>query len=243
MLLRRKADGSNERERQALAVPQAANFRRRKMKKRKMGRWVALAAFTGMVSVTGVLAYFTDREEAENVVTMGAVEIELEEPSYPGNDSEEVHHIYPGQKIPKDPQVTNTGKNPAYIRQEVWIPLGDVRVYNPEGGCMALEDTELVTYTLLDGWKEEESLREQVEWDGALYMRHIYSYNRILEPGEKTSPVFSELKVINLIEGEIPGGTLEKIPVKAHGIQSQGFDSAEEAWDAYGIQQAEEGWE
>ena len=67
-----------------------------------------------------------------------------------------------------------------------------------------------------------------MEWDGALYMRHIYSYNRILEPGEKTSPVFSELKVINLIEGEIPGGTLEKIPVKAHGMQSQGFDSAEE---------------
>ena len=64
--------------------------------------------------------------------------------------------------------MTNTGKNPAYIRQEVWIPLGDVRVYNPEGGCTALEDTELVTYTLLDGWKEEESLREQVEWDLSL---------------------------------------------------------------------------
>ena len=150
-----------------------------------MGKWLALAAFAGMVSVTGVLAYFTDRKEAENVVTMGSVEIKLEEPSYPGNDSEEVHHIYPGQKIPKDPQVTNTGKNPAYIRQEVWIPLGDVRVFNPEGGCTALEDAELVTYTVLDGWKEEESLREKVEQDGIFYMRHIYNYERILEPGEK----------------------------------------------------------
>ena len=101
MLLRRKADGSNERERQALAVPQAADLGERKMKKRKMGRWVALAAFTGMVSVTGVLAYFTDREEAENVVTMGSVEIELEEPSYPGNDSEEVHHFLRDRRYQK----------------------------------------------------------------------------------------------------------------------------------------------
>ena len=60
-----------------------------------------------------------------------------------------------------------------------------------------------------------------MEQDGIFCMRHIYNYERILEPGEKTSPVFSESKVINLIEGEIPGGTLEKIPVKAHGMQSR----------------------
>ena len=71
--------------------------------------------------------------------------------------------------------MTNTGKNPAYIRQEVWIPLGDVRVFNPEGGCTALEDTELVTYTLLDGWKERRIITKRASGMGrcSLYASHL----------------------------------------------------------------------
>ena len=40
-----------------------------------------------------------------NIATVGDVKIDLEEPGYPGNDSEEVAAILPNQEIVKDPQV------------------------------------------------------------------------------------------------------------------------------------------
>ena len=144
------------------------------MKKRKMGKWLALAAFAGMVSVTGVLAYFTDRKEAENVVTMGSVEIKLEEPSYPGNDSGRGSSYLSGTEDTKRSSGDQYRENPAYIRQEVWIPLGDVRVFNPEGGCTALEDAELVTYTVLDGWERGRVFkRESGTGRHFLYAAHL----------------------------------------------------------------------
>lgn len=213
------------------------------MRKKQMAVWTAAAALAGALSVGGLQAYFTDREEASNVLTMGSVEIELKEPGYPGNDTEEVRNIYPGQTVVKDPQVTNTGLNPAYIRQELFVPVGDVKVFNPEGGYTQLTGAELVTYEILPGWTEQAELKKQVTVEGLSYMRHVYNYDTELEPGKTTEPLFSAIQVINLIEGEIPGGTLEQIPIRAHAVQSQGFSSAKEAWEAYGIQNEEQGWE
>lgn len=213
------------------------------MKKRKIAVWIGTVALVGAFSVGGAWAYFTDRQETENVLTMGSVKIKLEEPKYPGNDSQEVHNLYPGQRIPKDPQVTNTGENPAYIRQEIYIPIGNVKVFRPEGGYTQLTGAELVTYEIQDGWIEQTELKRKMDVEGDMYIRHVYNYHEVLEPGEKTTPLFEEIQVINLIEGQIPGGTLEQIPVKAHAVQSQGFGNAAAAWEAYGIQNPENGWE
>lgn len=213
------------------------------MKKRKVAVCLGTMTLVGILSVGGAWAYFTDRQEAENVLTMGSVKIRLEEPQYPGNDDDEVHNIYPGQKIPKDPQITNTGQNPAYVRQEIYIPTGNVKVFRPEGGYTQLTGAELVTYEIQEGWVEQNELKQKVALDGNTYTRHVYNYHGILEPGEKTTPLFQEIQVINLIEGEIPGGTLEQIPVKAYAVQSQGFAEQDEAWEAYGIQNPENGWE
>ena len=213
------------------------------MRKKKIAVWAGAASLAAILSAGGAWAYFTDRQEAENVLTMGSVEIQLEEPQYPGNDTDEVHNIYPGQTIPKDPQVANTGQNPAYVRQEFWIPIGNVKVFRPQGGYTQLTGAELVTYEIQEGWTEQTELKKQVEIDGKAYIRHVYNYDTVLEPGEKTTPLFTNIQVINLIEGEIPGGTLEQIPIKAHAVQSQGFGNAAAAWEAYGVQNVESGWE
>lgn len=52
---------------------------------------LAIAACTLLLTLAfgGTLAYFTDAEGTANIVTVGRVHIELEEPGYPGNDSDE----------------------------------------------------------------------------------------------------------------------------------------------------------
>lgn len=64
----------------------------------------------------------TDTEGITNTVTVGRVNIDLEEPGYPGNDSDEVKNIIPNQEIVKDPQIENTGNNDALVFLRVEVP-------------------------------------------------------------------------------------------------------------------------
>ncbi len=95
-----------------------------------MKKKIALAC-TAVVLVAAVvvgttLAWFTDTEAKTNVVTMGNVNIDLTEPSYVENatvDSEGNLHYndyaMPGDKIAKDPTITNTGDFACYVRAKI----------------------------------------------------------------------------------------------------------------------------
>lgn len=85
---------------------------------------VALAAVT---VVGGSLAYFTAEDNAQNDFTVGNVAIDLVEPKW---DADNAKDMYPGQEVAKDPQVTNTGANPAYIRVKITNPEGVKVTYN-----------------------------------------------------------------------------------------------------------------
>lgn len=67
------------------------------------------------------LAYFTDKAEKENVMVMGNVDIELEEPNYkPDETSKKTENIVPGDIIKKDPTViVKAGSENCYIRAVV----------------------------------------------------------------------------------------------------------------------------
>ena len=67
------------------------------MRKSKKQLLRALIACGLVVSVAagGTVAYLTDAETATNTFTVGKVKIDLEEPGYPGNDSDEVKNIVP----------------------------------------------------------------------------------------------------------------------------------------------------
>ena len=83
---------------------------------------VIACTLVGTLAFNGTLAYLTDTEGATNIVTVGKVQIDLEEPGYPGNNSDEVKRVIPNQEIVKDPQVENTGNNAALIYLKVEIP-------------------------------------------------------------------------------------------------------------------------
>ena len=62
------------------------------MKNKKLKTLVASLALVGAIAVGATLAYFTDSQEAVNTITMGHVDIDLDEPNFP--DDKEIPAIY-----------------------------------------------------------------------------------------------------------------------------------------------------
>ena len=89
------------------------------MKKKIMA--VCLTVCLAAVAVIGgTLAYFTDKDEAENVFTVGNVNIDLTEPNWDAEGSKDADTVYPGEPLKKDPTVTVDEKsNPCFVRISV----------------------------------------------------------------------------------------------------------------------------
>lgn len=96
------------------------------MRKKSVVKVIAIAALVGIVGyggVQGISAYFTDTAEKTNTITVGDVTTDLEEPEWDKTPDDEKNDITPNQQIPKDPKVTNTGTNDAYVFIEVQVPV------------------------------------------------------------------------------------------------------------------------
>lgn len=67
------------------------------------------------------LAYLTDTESADNVITVGSVNLQISEGSFAQSSV-----IAEGQKLNKAPKIINTGKNDEYVFFKVAVPKGNV---------------------------------------------------------------------------------------------------------------------
>lgn len=77
------------------------------MRKKKLAALLVSAALIGVIALGGTLAYFTDKDEAKNVIMLGKVDGELEEPQWKiDNPDGEIENVKPGDKIVKDPILT-----------------------------------------------------------------------------------------------------------------------------------------
>ena len=89
-------------------------------------RIIALAGTVALVGVVGVgatLAYFTDTDNTLNTVTMGHVDIDLDEPIFSEeNENNTIENVTPNQTITKDPTITvKAGSESCYLRAKVQI--------------------------------------------------------------------------------------------------------------------------
>ena len=93
---------------------------------------VVLAALVAVLTIAigGTLAYFTADDEATNTFTVGNVDIDLTEPKWDGQGSEDAPEVYPGEAIAKDPTITNNGANPCFVRMKItgWDSLIDAEL-------------------------------------------------------------------------------------------------------------------
>ena len=115
-------------------------------------------AMVGALAVGGTMAYLTDHEETENVFTVGKVQVDLTEPDWPGNDSEEVKNLVSNQELPKNPQVTNTGNTDAIVYMIVNTPvIPKNRLVSYDGSSLNLEQRdESPEYTSLFWFKDQD---------------------------------------------------------------------------------------
>lgn len=171
---------------------------------------MTLAGILCLASVGGVSAYLTDYEKVSNEFTVGKVDIELKEPEW---KPEENKKIEPSKVIHKDPQITNTGTNDAFVYMEVSIPMANVEAAAENGERLGKKVQELFSFEAKDSWMQ---LSVQNTESRRTY---TYAYKKILKPQETSESLFDTVKFLNLIEGQLDGQTFE-IPVRAYAIQT-----------------------
>ena len=171
---------------------------------------MTLAGILCLASVGGVSAYLTDYEKVSNEFTVGKVDIELKEPEW---KPEENKKIEPSKVIHKDPQITNTGTNDAFVYMEVSIPMANVEAAAENGERLGKKVQELFYFEAKDSWMQ---LSVQNTESRRTY---TYAYMKILKPQETSEALFDTVKFLNLIEGQLDGQTFE-IPVRAYAIQT-----------------------
>lgn len=180
------------------------------MKNKKLKTLVASLALVAALGIGATLAYFTDSDSATNIITMGNVDIDLDEPNFdPGDDDDTIENVIPNQDIVKDPTITlGEDSERAYIRATITYMMDDM-IMNP------LQASELEALITREGSKLVENTL-WVKGEG-----NYYYYQNIVEPGEKVV-FFDHVKIPSNWGNEVADKTIQII-VSAEAIQADNF--------------------
>ena len=171
---------------------------------------IALTAILATVLTPPTLAYYTTIGKATNVVTSGDIQLQIHEKTADGSDfPAEGVYIIPGDIVSKQVSVENVCGHPFYLR--VKLVSGSTNRDLTVEECLKMDiDTE--NWTLVDGF---------------------YYYNRPLQPGEITLPLFTQVEIVgDQVDRSHIGSTLS-LTVNAYAVQSEN-NPAEHPWDAAG---------
>ena len=187
--------------------------------KKQLLRTLMACGLVVSVAAGGTVAYLTDAETATNTFTVGKVKIDLEEPGYPGNDSNEVKNIIPNQEIVKDPQIENTGNNDALVFLRVEVPQEEFTELDADNnvGEKKLQDLFKLK-NVSDQW---ELLRTETSTDADSKTKttYVYAYKKALAKGSTTDKLFQKVQMKNSIEKDL-SGNVEDIVITACAIQA-----------------------
>lgn len=199
---------------------------------------VAAMAICAVMAVGGAMAYFTDVDTAKNKIKIGNVHIDLDEPTWdstPDTDSDGIpdtaDDIVPGQTIPKDPRITNTGKNDAYVYLTVSVPKANVITANTDGTLAndgKAVSTQIYTYTTNSEWKLMSTNTSAA--DKNVY---VYGYTKSIKAGEVTNTLFDSVTFINAIEGQGLEDNIYDIDIDASAIQADETGTMEDAYQKF----------
>lgn len=173
------------------------------MKKKSIISLIAAVSLIAVIGVGSTLAYFTDNDTATNVVTMGHVEIELDEPQFSEeNENNTIEDVVPNQEITKDPTITVVaGSESCYLRAKIEIS----ETLTAEQTAELLENINIG-----EKWVLSE--------DG------YYYYQNKVEKSDKDQKVvlFDKVVIPELWGNEVANLTFE-INVSAEAIQADNF--------------------
>lgn len=186
---------------------------------------ICLAAAAASLTVFGAAAIVTNAflaktiNELDNVITPGSVKIMLTEPEW---NRETAEDLLPEAVTAKDPTVTNVGENDAWVFLRVDVPVRSISVVDTETKRKReRQETELFSFVADESW----TLVSRTAGSDAVH--YVYGYNAVLKSGKTTEPLFTEVTLVNYLEGELDGEEELVMPVTAVAVQSN-VESAEE---------------
>lgn len=181
------------------------------MKNRRMGLSIAAASLAGVLAMGATLAYFTDKDSASNVFTMGKVGIDLVEDTNEGESVEitdsGIHYggIVPGDEVSKIANVVvDSDSEDAYIRVMVTADSG-----SKELSAYMTELTDQIRNTVAED--EKWTLKP----DGYLYYSDIVSADEIIN-------IFDTVSIPASWGNEIAGETFN-VNITAYAVQADNF--------------------
>lgn len=177
------------------------------MMKKKIVAMSLAVSLAAIAVIGGTLAYFTDKDNAENVFTVGKVDIDLTEPNWDAEGSVDADTVYPGEPLKKDPTITVDEKsNPCFVR----ISVDGLKQFGEKGDI--IYRTDYVDNKLGENW--------------ALHTDGYYYYTEVLEAGQTTDALFDQIVMPTALNGSEEA---QPINVAAEAVQAQG---AKEKWTA-----------
>jgi len=198
-----------------------------------------------LAGMAATMAYFTDNDSATNTLSVGNVDITLDEADVDFNGklesndrvNENQYHLIPGNTYIKDPTVSiEPNSDEAYIRMIVTVEgYEELKAAFPGKEYYAADGTFLLQ-KLCKGWDES-------VWDFYKAENGKYEFRYTRTASNKTlAPVsLDALFEFITVPGEINNDQLAnlknvKIHVDAHAIQAFGFANENAAWAAFGQQ-------
>ena len=180
------------------------------MKARNRLLLIALAAILLTVLTQPSLAYYTTVGKATNVVTSGNIQLRIHEKTADGSEfPEDGVYVIPGDIVSKQVSVENVCGHPFYLR--VKLVSGTTNATLSPDDCLKL-DMNTENWTQADGF---------------------WYYNRILQPGETTENLFTQVEIVgSKVDRTFVGSTLS-ITVNAYAVQSEN-NPADHPWEAAG---------
>ncbi len=184
-----------------------------------------------VVGLSTTLAYLTDSDTRVNTFTVGNVDITVEE------EFEDGTPLYPGIETNKDALITNTGANDAWVWMTVAVPadvddyvhLGwasGVQPLSDEGEIKTGEDgNEYAVYTVL-----VPEVLASGDSTGKILDAVVLDESVDYQDGQYVSVVGGVVTTINEDLSELD------VIVTGYAVQTEGFNSVEEAYEAYGDQ-------
>lgn len=171
---------------------------------------IALAAILLTVLTQPTLAYYTTIGKATNVVTSGNISLQIHEKTADGSDfPAEGVYIIPGDIVSKKVTIENVCTHPFYLRLK--LVSGSTNEALSAEECLKM-DIDTVNWTYVDGY---------------------YYYNRILQPGETTPALFTQVEIVGSHVDQTHIGSTLSLTVNAYAVQSEN-NPAEYPWDASG---------
>lgn len=176
---------------------------------------LAIAGVLGIGAIAGgTLAYFTDSDNKTNVITMGHVDVDLEEPGW-----ENPNNVQPGNKYLKDPQISVVdGSEDAYLRAKVTVTLKD-----KNGNDVMVDGEQLLpalseVVDINDGWNPTPDADGYYYYNTKVSAPTTVSLFKVKDEGENKYTV-----EIPMSWGNAYADTVLTIDIVAEGIQADNF--------------------